>query len=265
MKIIILGNGNLGTYMKRYFDFKKINNIQFTRKDIDASKLNLSFLLKNINRNDVVINCIGILKPKIIDTGIENTFKINSIFPNKVKQICDIKKAKFIHICSDCVFNGDKGNYSENDIPDANDIYGLSKSLVTNGTIIRTSFIGKYNGLLKWIIDNKDSSIDGYNNCIWNGVTALELAKCIEEIIINNLFWNGVRHLHSPAKITKYKLCKLISKIYNLNIKVKRTYADSIEGQKINKVLDRSLYSKYKIKMIGLEKQLYELREFDSK
>jgi dTDP-4-dehydrorhamnose reductase len=263
MKIIVLGNGNLATYIKRFFTLQNFIVEQYSRIDFDVTNFNNNYFFHKINENDVVINCIGILKPKIKSTGIKNTFIINSLFPNKIFKICKFKKANFIHICSDCVYDGKKGNYYEDFIPNANDVYGISKSLVTNGTIIRTSFIGKYGGLLKWVLDNKNNMISGYDNCIWNGVTALELSKFILDIINNNNFWNGVRHLHSLEKISKYKLCKIINKIYNLNITINKINANSIEGQPIDKILDRSLNTIHNIKLKNIEDQINELKIFD--
>jgi dTDP-4-dehydrorhamnose reductase len=105
--------------------------------------------------------------------------------------------------------------------------------------------------------------ISGYDNCIWNGVTALELSKFILDIINNNNFWNGVRHLHSLEKISKYKLCKIINKIYNLNITINKINANSIEGQPIDKILDRSLNTIHNIKIKNIEEQINELKIFD--
>jgi dTDP-4-dehydrorhamnose reductase len=263
MKIIVLGNGNAGRYIYKFLS-QSFNCYTFDRKKFDATATNFNFLTSILNPSDVVINCVGILKPKIKEVGVEKTFIINSSFPNSLNEICKKYNAHFIHICSDCVFEGKKGNYSEDDKTDATDVYALSKKLVKRGTIIRTSFIGQYSGLLKWLLENKGNKIQGYNNCIWNGVTTLELAKYIKNIISNNSFWDGVRHLHSPEKISKYNLCKLISKIYSLNIIVEKTLTDSIEGQKVNRVLDRSLTTKYDLNIKPLEIQLNELKEFDS-
>lgn len=264
MKIIVLGNGNAGSYIYSYLS-KYFQCKLFSRKDFNAINTDFSFIENSLNADDVVINCVGILKPKISDVGVENTFLINSVFPNKLYKICKQNNAHFIHICSDCVFNGKQGNYTEDSLTDASDVYAVSKKLVKRGTIIRTSFIGQYSGLLKWLFENKDKKIEGYDNCIWNGVTALELAKYIKNIIANNNFWDGIKHLHSPDKISKYNLCKLITKIYSLNIKVKKTITNSIEGQKVNKVLDRSLATKFDLNVKPLEIQLNELKEFDSK
>jgi dTDP-4-dehydrorhamnose reductase len=263
MKVIVLGNGNAGKYIHKFLS-QNFNCYIFDRKNFDATTTNFNFLTSILNPGDVIINCVGILKPKIKEAGVEKTFIINSSFPNSLNEICKTYNAHFIHICSDCVYKGDKGNYSEDDKADATDVYALSKKMVKNGTIIRTSFIGQYSGLLKWLLKNKDNKIHGYDNCIWNGVTALELAKYIQNIILDNSYWDGVRHLHSPEKISKYNLCKLISKIYSLNIIVKRTLTDSIEGQKVDSVLDRSLTTKYDLNINPLEIQLNELKEFDS-
>ena len=45
-----------------------------------------------------------------------------------VERICDNINCKLI-ISTDCVFNGEKGNYNENSIKNATDIYGKTKSL----------------------------------------------------------------------------------------------------------------------------------------
>ena len=261
MKIIVLGNGNAGSYIYKFLS-NSFNCILFTSKDFNATSLDFNFL-KILSPGDIVINCVGILKPKIKEVGIENTFLINSTFPNNLNKFCLTNNCNFIHICSDCVFSGNKGNYNEDDVTDGKDIYALSKKLVKSGTIIRTSFIGKHSGLLKWVLDNKNKTIEGYDNCIWNGVTALELAKFIKKNILNNTLWTGVRHLHSPEYITKYNLCKLINNIYSLNINIKKVQASSIENQKINKILDRSLSTKYDLNITSFENQLKEMKIFD--
>jgi len=262
MKIIVLGNGNAGSYIYSYLS-KFFKCQLYTRKDFDAINTDFSFIKNTIDSNDVIINCVGILKPKILDVGIENTFLINSVFPNKLYEICKQNNAHFIHICSDCVFKGNKGNYTEDNLTDATDIYALSKSLVKNGIIIRTSFIGENSGLLKWLISNKNNVIDGYDNCLWNGITALELAKFIEKIINFKLFNEKIIHIFSDKIYSKYKLCELINKVYNLNIKINKVSAKTIEGTKIDNVLDRSLNSnKHYFNLINnsLEKQLMEIK-----
>lgn len=263
-RIVILGNGNLGKYLNRYLsDFYHV--VVYDRRHFDAMFFtDLEFFERNIKSGDVVINSVGLLKPNIKSPLW--AWEVNAKFPQCIQAICEANNASFIHICSDCVFKGDKGNYTETDKPDCEEIYGVTKSQVTEGTIIRTSFIGKYGGLLKWVLDNSNGTIDGYANCIWNGVTALELCKYIATIIDANDFWKGVRHFHTPGSISKYDLCKLINQIYGLNITINRIDGTEISGTVIGNKLDRTLSSTQCLPYVPtFEQQLKELKSYDSK
>jgi dTDP-4-dehydrorhamnose reductase len=265
-RIIILGNGNLGKYLERYLS-KLYPVTVYDRRHFDAMFFSDSeFFKRNIKSGDVVINSVGLLKPNI--KSAEGAWEVNAIFPQIVQSVCESNGANFIHICSDCVFKGDKGSYLEIDDPDCSEIYGVTKSQVTEGTIIRTSFIGEHGGLLKWVLDNANGVIDGYTNCIWNGVTALELCKYIALIIDANDFWDGVQHFHTPGAISKYDLCRLISKIYGLNISINQIEATDISGTivGIDNKLDRTLASTRRLPYVPtFEQQLKELKLYDSK
>src|SRR5690606_27782525 len=106
-----------------------------------------------------------------------------------------------IHISTDCVFSGKKGDYIETDQKDGSSVYAQSKSLgeITGDNIltIRTSIIGpelKNNGigLFHWFM-SQQGQIQGYSNVFWNGVTTLELAKVIHRLI--NKQMDGLIHI----------------------------------------------------------------------
>lgn len=225
MRVLVLGkNGMLGgyvySYLTKYFDV-----IGTTRRELDAMKADIDFVASNIKSNDVVINCIGII-PQRGDFKKIDFVATNSMFPLIVQEACNIKGAKFIHITTDCVFNGLRGAYNEHAIHDAQDIYGTTKSLgePPDATVIRTSIIGEeklnFCSLLEWVKLNKGKEVSGFTNHLWNGVTCLEFAKVCKHIIDDDIFWPGVKHITSPKPITKYNLVKLISEVYNLHIKV---------------------------------------------
>jgi dTDP-4-dehydrorhamnose reductase len=232
MTIYIFGaNGMLGTYMKTYLRTQNKECICFTRDDLDVStvtydKLEHIFDKYIINENDVLINCIGIIpqSKNINDTSSRNYFLINSLFPNMISTFASMNKMKFIHITTDCVFSGTKGNYTEVDCHDETNNYGVSKSLGElgyNSTVIRTSIIGeelknKYS-LLEWVKKHNNTTINGYTNHYWNGVTCLQLSKIINNMIDENIWWSGVRHIYSPTSVTKYELVQMINDTYNLN------------------------------------------------
>ena len=108
-------------------------------------------------------------------------------------------------------------------------------------TIIRTSIIGEelanQRSLLEWVRSQKDCQIYGYTNHLWNGVTCLQLTEIIKQIIDQNLFWIGVRHIFSPISVSKYQLVKMINQIYNLSIQILEC--------KTNQSIDKTLTSIY--------------------
>ena len=267
MKVFVLGHkGMLGRYVYTYLKLKNYKVIGLSRSDIDASCISSAELKSKLtdtglSEGDVIINCMGIIKredvPKIDFTSV------NTIFPHTVAYVCESVGAELVHVSTDCVYDGLEGNYDENHIHTADDLYGMSKSggEVDNATVIRTSLIGEEIGqsrsLIEWIKSNADKTVNGYTNHIWNGITCLQFAKLCDDIIESGLFWRGIKHITSPSKITKHDLVKLVSDIYELNLKV-IPYETEIK-------CDRSLSSirgEIVFKIPELREQLIEMKSF---
>ena len=242
-KIVILGsNGMLGNgllYELSKYDFEVIG---LTRKDLDARD---AYALQNMfifNRPDIVINCIGIIKQVKEDIGI--TSYVNAVFPHKLMIQCNRFKAKLIHFSTDCIFDGKKGNYSETDQPNADDLYGITKFIgevdYGNSFTMRTSIIGHGNNLslIDWFLSQR--KVKGYANVMYSGLPTVEIGKIIAKHIIPN----DLRGLYniSADPISKYKLLKLVNRIYKADIKI---------DQDTNEVLDRTLDSTKFRKLVG--------------
>jgi dTDP-4-dehydrorhamnose reductase len=226
MKVFVLGHkGMLGRYVYTYLKSKKYEVIGVSRPTIDAAKITHAKLKAvNLHKNDVVINCIGIIKRT--DVPKSDFATVNAAFPHVLASICEKVGAKLIHVTTDCVYDGYEGNYDEEHWHTAKDLYGMSKSVgePENATVIRTSIIGEEIGqarsLVEWIKSNRGNLVKGYTNHFWNGITCLQFAKVCEDIIEENLFWKGVKHITSPTMISKYDLVRLISGIYDLDVAV---------------------------------------------
>jgi dTDP-4-dehydrorhamnose reductase len=265
MKIFIFGaKGMLGRYVSSIMK-GVCQIISLTRDDFDLiriQELNNFLDRLRILPEDVFINCAVVMKERITQKGMTETIIVNSLLPHLLAGYCNEKKARLIHISSDCVFNGKKGNYLENDAHDGMTPDGKTKSLGEPefATILRTSIIGEEFGqkrhLLEWIRSQK-GEICGYTDHIWNGVTCLHLAQLIKIIIIKNLFWNGARHIFSPNKVSKYQLLCFIKKIYRLeHIKIKEIKAG---------FCDRAMSSLFKQDFLlpDLESQIRELKDYN--
>ena len=232
MKILVLGaNGMLGHVVTRHFldigyevletsrDKGDINYFDVS-KDISA----IQKVLKRI-KPKVVINCIGILN-KNAEENHDLAVMVNSYLPHYLDKISDEFDFKLIHISTDCVFDGKKGEYCENSQKDSTSFYGQSKALgeVKNdkNLTLRTSIIGPDTnpngiGLFQWFM-NQETQTNGFNKVIWTGVTTIELAKCIDKAIKNNLV--GLKHVVNGDTIDKLSLLKLIKKHFKKDIKI---------------------------------------------
>lgn len=282
MKIIIFGsNGMLGGYIYKYFsNLNKFKIIEINRSSFDLEidkfqKLIDIFNKYNVNQNDIIINCIGLLPHRFNSNSLLNQrfsddiykkfILVNSIFPHHLEKLYFIFNCKIIHITSDCVFLGNKGQYNENDIPDLYNVYGITKTCGESDQIcnIRTSIIGKEinnkKSLLEWILSQKNKTINGYTNYLWNGLTCLELAKIIHKIISTNSFWKGTRHIYSPDTVSKYDIACLVNQFFDLNININEFSLDT----KIDRTLSSIFNNSLDLNVQSIKNQIMELKSFE--
>ena len=91
---------------------------------------------------------------------------------------------------------------------------------------------------------------------IGTNLTGLELAKIIKNIIINNKFWEGTRHIYSPDSVSKYELCKYVSDIYDLNIKINEFELPNL----VNRTLSSIYPTNDELNILPIKEQIKELK-----
>ena len=176
---------------------------------------------------DVIINSIGIVKQLPAANDPLSAIAINALFPHQLAKICRQKNIRLIHMSTDCVFSGSRGNYTEEDPSDADDLYGKTKSLgevnYPGCLTIRTSIIGRElntsHGLIEWFLSQEGKTVFGYKKAFFSGLTTLTLSGIIGEIIADFPKIHGIRQIASEP-VSKYDLLNLVKKTYNLSIKI---------------------------------------------
>lgn len=198
-----------------------------TIENIDISKTEVIQSVINKFNPKVIINCIGFVKQLSEDYQQLKSIEINALFPHKLAQICEGKDIRIIHISTDCVFSGRKGYYKEDDLVDADDLYGRTKFLgeVSYGNVltIRTSMIGhefnSKNGLLEWFLSQQNMRVKGYMKAIFSGFTTKVLCEIIRDIVSKYKDLRGIYHVASDP-IDKYTLLSLIREVYKIDIEI---------------------------------------------
>lgn len=175
----------------------------------------------------VVVNCIGVVKQDAAASDPLISIATNALFPHLLAGICSTTKARLIHIGTDCVFSGRQGNYSEESVSDAEDLYGRTKylgELSGQGCLtLRTSMIGRElkgtHGLVEWFLSQQGNVTRGFRRAIFSGFTTSALGNIIGDIIETHPNLEGIYNL-AANPINKFDLLSLIKLKGNLQVAI---------------------------------------------
>lgn len=230
MKAIVLGaDGMLGHEMARSLTVGNHDVVAAVRKDpdertrfaltgsavvprVDARVRRSIVNLIDQQRPDAIINAVGIVKQRPEARDAVGSIQINSLFPHQLAELCTSTGTRLIHISTDCVFSGEKGDYRESEYPDPVDIYGRSKLLgeiaYPGCVTLRTSIVGlelaRYTGLVEWFLAQRGKA-PGWTKAMYSGLTTAELARVIIRVIEAGEQMDGLWHV-SGDPISKFDL-----------------------------------------------------------
>jgi len=181
------------------------------------------------SRPEVIINAVGVIKQHPAATDVVHTLEINSTFPHRLAQLTAEFDARLILISTDCVFDGMDGNYSEDTVPNALDLYGQSKRWgeVTGGNCLtlRASIIGRElsgtHSMVEWFLSNRGGRVNGFANAIYSGFPTIVFADIIASLITDHPDLTGLYHLSSEP-INKFELLTLINKACDAGVSIGR-------------------------------------------
>jgi dTDP-4-dehydrorhamnose reductase len=193
---------------------------------------------------DIVINCIGIIKQLPLADDPLTAINVNALLPHRISLIGRTTGARVIHVSTDCVFNGAKGMYTENDQSNAEDLYGKTKFLgevsYPHCVTLRTSIIGhelkgRY-GLIEWFLA-QNQNVHGFRKAIYSGFPTIELASIIRDYVLPKPELCGVHHVSSES-ISKYDLLRLVAARYNKVIEIE-PYDDFVQDRSLDSTVFR--------------------------
>jgi dTDP-4-dehydrorhamnose reductase len=189
---------------------------------------------------EVVINCVGMTKHHREACDPLLAIPLNTLLPHRLADLCAVVGARLVHVSTDCVFAGTRGNYLESDVPDALDVYGKSKHLgevdYPHAITLRSSTIGHElqgaYGLLEWFLAQKNQC-KGFGRAIFSGLPNTEFAQVVRDVVIPRPELRGLYHVGGDP-IDKHSLLQFIAGVYGKKINIVRDD---------NFIMDRSLNS----------------------
>lgn len=187
---------------------------------------------------DVVVNCIGVIKQRPEGSDVAITDAVNGRFPHLAAAVTEAAGAALLHLSTDCVFDGARGAYTEDDPVSATDAYGRSKAAGeprgARVCVLRTSMIGRElhgaSGLLEWFLAAPDP-VPGYAGARFSGLTTPELASLLVDLAGRPEPLTGLFHVAADP-IDKATLLELLVPRYRPGTTILR---------RAEPVIDRSL------------------------
>lgn len=271
MKFLVLGcNGMAGHMISTYLQENNHDVTGFARSKSklvstvigDATDTNLIKTVIDTGEYDSVINCIGLLN-QFAENNKTQAIYLNSYLPHFLAEITSNTGTQIIHMSTDCVFSGKRGQYSEEDECDGQSFYDRTKALgeIEDGKNItlRQSIVGpdikeKGIGLLNWFMQQEDE-INGYTKSMWTGQTTLQLAKTMEAAAKERA--HGLYHTVPESAISKYELLKL----FNHYLRNDKLIINAVDGVNADKSLKRTRYD-FSYKIPDYDVMIRELAEW---
>ena len=245
MKILITGSNGLTGHkivfqaIEQGFDVMatsySYNNLpendkyKFELLDI-TNKAEVDYIIGSFNP-DVIINTAGITKPDDCEKDNMQCRKVNIDGAKNLVDIANKLDCKLVHFSTDFVFSGDKGMYSETDIPNPQNYYAQTKleseQIVINNcnkyVIVRTVLVYGYSNYLQksnivlWVKNSleQNTAIKVVSDQYRTPTLVDDLAKATLTIAEKDL--EGVYHISGNEYLSVYEFALKIADIFDLD------------------------------------------------
>ncbi|MBT4258070.1 SDR family oxidoreductase [archaeon] len=287
MKILILGargllGSNLSLLYSKNHDVlaagKNKPNFTFTKNYVvDISKEEDLEIIER-EKPDFVINCVALTNVDFCEENFELSREINALAAEKIAKACKKENSYFVHISTDAVFDGNKGNYKETDSVNPINVYGetkleAEKLIETVGgrySIVRTNIYGwnhleKFS-LAEWMLNKlrKMEKIHAFSDIHSSPINVINLGRAIMELFEKK--YQGVIHISGAETSSKFNFAKKIAKIFNLNDKLIIESSSDTMNFKAKRGKNLGLNVDFaknllETKLFGIEEGLKELKE----
>lgn len=239
MKWLVTGaSGFLGANAGRFLGRKGVDTIGLTRNATAAGFNSTTHaglehpgeLTTAIRASapDVILHCAAMSSHAECEQNPDLATRINAEATRELAQVARETNARLIYICTDSVFSGTRGNYSELDHTDPFSVYGTTKLLgeqyaqqETEPLIIRTNFFGwsptKIRSILEFFHTNLENHnpIQGFTNITTTSLYTHTLLDYIWQLADGS--HTGIFHVTSRDSLTKFEFGQQVAQVWNFD------------------------------------------------
>lgn len=216
---------------------------------------------------DIILHCASLTNIDYCENNKEETRRVSVEGTQNIATACNNQDTKLVYISTDAVYDGKKGNYTEDDSVSPCNYYGLTKYDAEdvikehkNYIIVRTNIFGwniqNKHSLAEWILYNlqRGLNINGFNDAIFSSIYTIEFARIMDMMLGKDLI--GTFNLASRTSLSKYEFAMLIAEVFNKDkalirpmsiddypFSAKRGKDLSLDTQKLSKALGEDMPS----------------------
>lgn len=240
MRIIITGaSGLLGINLaletaSQHTVFGQVNNNLIHTDKITVLKTDLLVpgameRLMDDTQPDWVIHCAALANLELCEEHPTLAWELNTEIPRNLAILCRKGGARLLQVSTDAVFDGQTGNYSEEDSPNPLSTYAKSKleaeyavaeanpdAIIARVNLFGWSLSGQ-RSLAEFFFNNLASGnpVMGFMDVYFCPLLANDLAIIFVQMLENKL--SGLYHVVSSDHISKYVFGVKIARKFNLN------------------------------------------------
>lgn len=242
-RILITGaSGLLGVNLaleaaKRYevvgvLHTQRLHNPGFETTQADLLQPNEVARVLDEAKPDWVINCAALADLDACEQQSQLAQQLNAELPGRLATETSKRGLRFLHVSTDAVYDGSKGDYREKDAPAPISVYGRTKrlgELAVRGANIKALIVRP--NLFGWSVSGQRSlaeffynnlragnSVSGFSDRFFCPLHVGDLAAIMLELLEKDL--NGHYHVVSSDNVSKYDFGVAIAKRFGLDAKL---------------------------------------------
>ena len=178
---------------------------------------------------DYIVNCAALINMDYCEEHAKQAYRENVLSAGLVASAAEELDARLIHISTDAVFDGLKGDYNEGDTANPISVYGKTKleaekevlDACPGSCVVRTNIHGwnkiEKNSLSEWMIDKlkKKEELPGFEDAYFSPIFANDLASAL--LILLEKDCKGVLHVSGREPCSKLSFARIIAEVFDLD------------------------------------------------
>ncbi len=180
-------------------------------------------------RPDWIIHCAAATDVDWCEAHPDEARRINAEVPRNLAKAARLRKAKFLHMSTDAVFDGRGGSYDETDAPAPVNVYGATKwegeravrEILPTSLVVRTNLYGwnllPKQSLAEWILDLLESGtpVPGFDDVVFTPILADDLAGLLLDMV--NRSQEGLYHVAGSEALSKCEFARRLARVFGYN------------------------------------------------